>query len=136
MSKGIRAKRTQGMHWIRDEKRLAIYVRDGLGCVYCKRGIEQDAKLTLDHLVPYSMGGSNKATNLVTCCSVCNSSRGTRSYRVFAAAVAVYRNPADRLTTEIIVRDIKNCTARKIDVQSAKTLIALRGGFVSACKGK
>lgn len=35
-------KRTQGMNWIRKDKRLAIYMRDGMACVYCG--------LTLDHL--------------------------------------------------------------------------------------
>lgn len=30
----------QGMNWIRQEKRYAIYLRDGLACVWCKATIE------------------------------------------------------------------------------------------------
>jgi len=48
MSKTAPAKRTQGMNWIRKEKRLAIYLRDGLACGYCGQSIEDGAKLTLD----------------------------------------------------------------------------------------
>src|SRR5579864_3755109 len=82
----------QGMNWIRQEKRLAIYLRDGLACAWCGDTIENGARLTLDHLTPYSKGGSNQPANLVTSCSRCNSSRGTRSVKAFAVAVAAYLN--------------------------------------------
>ena len=77
----------QGMNWITKHKRLAIYMRDGLACCYCAEGIEEGAKLTLDHVVPHSKGGSNDARNLVTACHRCNSNRGDRSITTFAAAV-------------------------------------------------
>jgi 5-methylcytosine-specific restriction endonuclease McrA len=43
----------QGMNWIRQEKRLAIYLRDGLACGYCGDSVENGAKLSLDHLKPH-----------------------------------------------------------------------------------
>ena len=33
---------TNGSKWIRPEKRMAIYLRDGLACVYCGEGVEHD----------------------------------------------------------------------------------------------
>ena len=68
----------QGMNWITQKKRLAIYLRDGLACAYCGASVETGAQLSLDHLIPHSEGGTNHESNLVTCCSRCNSSRGAR----------------------------------------------------------
>ncbi len=121
----------QGMNWLRPEKRLAIYLRDGLACVYCNQSVEEDGvKLTLDHLRPYSQGGSNAETNLVTCCALCNASRGTRRWKVFAAAVAVYRN--HDMTPEKVIRFIDLTRNRVLDVEAAKELIARRGSFTDA----
>lgn len=70
-----------GSSWIRREKRLAIYLRDGFICVYCRRDLRDAAKseVSLDHLIPRSEGGDNHQTNLVTACTPCNSSRQDRS---------------------------------------------------------
>lgn len=72
---GSRAASWQGMNWIRQEKRLAIYMRDGMACAYCGASAEQGATLSLDHLLPHSRGGGNGEGNLVTCCTGCNSRR-------------------------------------------------------------
>ena len=48
-----------GSKWIRPDKRLAIYLRDGLACAYCGDSVEEGAKLSLDHLTCHSHGGSN-----------------------------------------------------------------------------
>lgn len=117
----------QGMNWIRQDKRLAIYLRDGLACGYCGEAAEQGAQLTLDHLKPHSKGGSNHETNLVTCCSRCNSSRGNRPVATFARAVAEYRNHG--LTAEQVISHVRNCAARSLKGprEEAKSLIARRG---------
>lgn len=68
-----------GMNWIRQAKRLAIYMRDNFSCLYCGTGIEQaEIILTLDHVVHH---GSNDATNLVTACMDCNVSKRCMSLR-------------------------------------------------------
>lgn len=121
-----------GMNWLRPEKRLAIYLRDGLACCYCGASVETETKLTLDHLTPRSRGGSNQATNLVTACVRCNSSRGTRSWRAFAGAVATYINhgvTAAEITTHIAAR-----RKSPISVDEARALIARRGGFTAALR--
>ena len=35
-----------GRNWIRPEKRRALYLRDGLACVYCGDSLEDGARLT------------------------------------------------------------------------------------------
>ena len=73
-------KKWQGGKWIRNDRRLAIYLRDGLACVYCGQSVEEDGiVMTLDHLKPRSKGGKNEPTNLITACKTCNSSRGNRA---------------------------------------------------------
>ena len=116
-------KRVQGMNWIRQEKRLAIYLRDGLACAYCGASVEDGSILTLDHIKPYSKGGSNEAKNLITSCRKCNSSRGVRPLKQFISAVAEY---VDHDSAEI-ERHIRNCRNRKLDMIEAKRLIGLRG---------
>lgn len=124
---------THGMNWIRKERRLAIYIRDGFACAYCGAAVEDGAKLTLDHLTPHSHEGTNEATNLVTCCHKCNSSRGNRSVAAFVEAVAQYLNHG--ITGQMILDHIATTTRRPVDVKAAKALIAQRGGFTAALKG-
>jgi len=128
-----RKEKNQGMNWIRPVKRLAIYLRDGLACAYCGSSVEEGAKLTLDHVVPYSKGGTNHESNLVTCCHKCNSSRGNRSWRKFAASVAEYIDHG--ATAEAIVAHVTRTTRRKLDIAAASELIERRGGFSAAVKG-
>ena len=71
-----------GMNWIRQSKRQAIYDRDGHKCIYCGSNGD-DSRLTLDHLKPVELGGTNRASNLVTCCLLCNSSKGRKSLTNF-----------------------------------------------------
>lgn len=123
----------QGMNWIRPEKRLAIYLRDGLACCYCGDTVEQGAKLTLDHLKPHCKGGANTPSNLVTCCHRCNSSRGKRSYTKFADSVAAYLN--HDVTTAKILAHIARTRQRVLNIAEAKELIARRGGFSAALNG-
>ena len=123
------------MNWIRQEKRLAIYLRDGLACAYCGHGVEDGATLSLDHLIPHSQGGSNRAENLVTCCDRCNKSRGVRPVKAFCSAVAQYLNHgALALEIELHVRD---CIARELAprIAEAKTLIARRGSVARVLAG-
>lgn len=55
----------------------SIHERDGFACVYC--GAKND--LGIDHLIPYSKGGSTKPFNIVTACSECNASKGASDPR-------------------------------------------------------
>jgi hypothetical protein len=83
----------RGKHWIRDERRLAIHIRDEFACLYCGRSLKnaEPGELTLDHLRPRSAGGGNENENLVTACKPCNSSRGDRPWVDFAPGGALDR---------------------------------------------
>jgi hypothetical protein len=74
----------QGAKWCWPATRLAIYLRDGLACVWCSWSVEDGASLTLDHLTPHCRGGSNAPTNLVTACKRCNDTRGAASAAAWA----------------------------------------------------
>ena len=54
----------------------AAYERDGKACRYCGR---TDARLSIDHVVPRSKGGSDELENLVVACTPCNSRKSCRT---------------------------------------------------------
>jgi len=116
------ARRTQGSHWVRPSTRLAIHMRDGLACCWCGHAVEEGERLTLDHLRPYSRGGSNAPANLVTSCAHCNSARGTRSVAAFARAVAEY---TQQNAGEIVAR-IRRHARRALPRAEALAMIAAR----------
>ena len=76
-------RRYSGGGWIRQPKRWAIYLRDAVdGIPVCRicgdnalRLASTGRFLTLDHLVPRAVGGSNERTNLRTVCNLCNMRR-------------------------------------------------------------
>lgn len=106
------SRKWNGMNWIRQDKRLAIYIRDGFACMWCGESVEDGACLTLDHVRPHSKGGSNDESNLVTCCERCNKRRQDRLPLRFARIVAEYVGGA--LTAEAILADIRRNTRRSL----------------------
>lgn len=56
------------------ELRQRILARDGRRCVEC--ATTED--LTLDHIYPWSLGGSDTEDNLRTLCRSCNSKKGAK----------------------------------------------------------
>ena len=116
----------QGMNWIAKDKRMAIYLRDGMACAYCGSGLEDGAQLTLDHLTPRSHGGTHAETNLVTCCQKCNSVRGDRDLGEFVKATAAYINHG--VTAEAIMSGIDQLTRRPLGEyrKMAKEILACR----------
>lgn len=124
------ARKWNGSKWIRKERRLGIYLRDGMACVYCGASIEEDGiVLSLDHVKPDSKGGDNRSSNLVTCCRKCNSSRGNRPLRDFCKAIAGYLNHG--IVWQDIENHVWNCTRRKVDYKTASKILARRNGRIS-----
>lgn len=54
--------------------RYEILRRDNHACRYCG-ATAPDAKLNVDHVIPQSLGGSDKPENLVTSCADCNAGK-------------------------------------------------------------
>jgi len=123
------------MNWLRQEKRLAIYLRDGLACAWCGDSVENGAKMTLDHLTPHSKGGGNGEKNLVACCHRCNCSRGNRSVKQFAAGVAEYLNHG--VEAKEIESHVRACAKRDLAPHKAeaKEMIARRGSAARVLAG-
>jgi len=55
--------------------RTNIFRRDGYSCVYCNTSTH----LTIDHIIPRSLGGKDTWENLVTACQTCNTKKGNRT---------------------------------------------------------
>ncbi len=53
--------------------RQNIFKRDRFQCVYCQK----KENLTIDHVVPRSIGGKDSWNNLVTACQKCNAQKGS-----------------------------------------------------------
>lgn len=56
--------------------RELVMARDGRKCVYC--GTEE--RLSMDHIRPFTQGGTTEASNLVTACQTCNIIAGNRLF--------------------------------------------------------
>jgi len=55
-----------------------LFKRDGNKCIYCgSRHINKE--LSRDHVIPISLGGEDKWTNVVTACKRCNNHKGGRT---------------------------------------------------------
>jgi hypothetical protein len=70
--------------------RWLVFRRDGYACVWC--GSVSD--LTVDHIHPVALGGTNELSNLQTLCRTCNSRKG-----ILASPGRYRRREARRLTT-------------------------------------
>lgn len=56
--------------------RFEVLKRDNFTCRYCRSTEDQ---LTIDHVIPTALGGSDSPDNLVTCCADCNSGKTSTS---------------------------------------------------------
>lgn len=115
----------QGSKWIRPAKRLAIYHRDGFCCAHCGAAAEDGVFLTLDHVIACELGGSNEATNLVTACLSCNSSKQDATTNAWFATLR------DRgIDTAKVGPRIRRLTAKPLDLAAGKAFLAARKGVV------
>jgi len=78
--------RPRGADWSRT--RRAVGRRDGWRCVACRRpvreypvGVTGPDAFQVDHIVPFSRGGSDYPSNLQTLCRTCNLRKGVRTRR-------------------------------------------------------
>lgn len=56
--------------------RYEILRRDDYACRYCG-GRAPDVQLTVDHILPVALGGSDEADNLVAACAACNAGKSS-----------------------------------------------------------
>ncbi len=70
-----------------------VYERDEYRCQYCRSMFKADA-LTIDHLIPLSLGGLDEPINYVTCCVQCNQSKSNLPLDRFARTINI---PVEKL---------------------------------------
>lgn len=58
--------------------RYEVLKRDNHSCRYCG-GSAPDVKLTVDHVVPVALGGTDNPDNLVAACADCNAGKSSTS---------------------------------------------------------
>jgi len=74
-----------------------ILNRDGFKCTYCGSA----EKLTADHIVPLTRGGTHDPSNLTACCIPCNTAKGNKLLHEWSGGQSasfhptVHRNPPD-----------------------------------------
>ena len=63
------------LSWYRE-----TYIKCGYRCAYCGKDLLYDFEtwmgVEVDHIVPISKGGSDKLSNRVAACSICNGEKG------------------------------------------------------------
>jgi len=102
----------------RPDLKLALKLRDGFRCLYCNANLEGESpqNITIDHLKPFSKGGSNEPKNCITACRSCNCTRQAISWRAFARQVG---------GIEAVTRIIRH-TSRKITKYRIRAKISTR----------
>jgi 5-methylcytosine-specific restriction endonuclease McrA len=69
--------------------RKNVLIRDGYVCGYCG---SSKGPMTVDHIIPKNMGGSDSWENLVCACERCNNKKGDRTPA--QAGMSLLRKPA------------------------------------------
>jgi 5-methylcytosine-specific restriction endonuclease McrA len=103
--------------------RFAVYARDSWVCLYCARGAEDGISLTVDHVQPVATGGTDAASNLVTCCGDCNSLKRDMSLTGWA----LYLRERG-LKTAAMVRRVKAQLQKPVDLAAGKAAAKARKG--------
>lgn len=89
--------------------RFEILRRDNHTCRYCG-ATASDVILTVDHVVPTALGGSDEPSNLVTACAPCNSGKSATNpdapVVADVAADAVRWSAAIKLAAQAMLEDI------------------------------
>jgi 5-methylcytosine-specific restriction endonuclease McrA len=71
----------------RRAKDLLFCDRPWVECHYCGTRLTRE-QATLDHIKPWSAGGSNRISNFLIACGPCNRKRGTMPYQKYIKRIA------------------------------------------------
>lgn len=127
--KGVSVPRPyNGMKWICHSRRWAIYWRDrdpvtgAFRCMWCLQTLwtssgKKRFRLSLDHLLPVSDGGTHTPENLITACVPCNATRGDCSFEDWCGS-----SQFDPTTYERIMQSIST----PLDMPMGRLLASIR----------
>lgn len=102
-----------------DDRRHAIFERDGYRCTYCGREFPA-AQLTVDHIQPRVKRGDNSPGNLVTACRLCNREKGSMAAWEYLRDKPVERQNFLRYATRAWKRHLKAVSTAGGGEQSAE----------------
>ena len=71
-------KKQENVRTISGKTRLDVFERDDYRCQMCGRTVDDGIKLHIDHIVPFSKGGSSEMDNLQVLCHECNLAKHDR----------------------------------------------------------
>lgn len=80
--------------------REAVLQRDGYACQWCKAHIRVTTNFEIDHIIPWSAGGTNATDNLRTLCAYCNQERSN------------FRTDSEIATARLIIQNCPRCYDR------------------------
>jgi hypothetical protein len=92
--------------------RFEILRRDGHRCRYCGAAPD-DVCLTIDHVLPRSLGGDDTPSNLVTSCADCNAGKAS-SHPESGYVAEVSREALGRLAREMFAEHEFNIIAETV----------------------
>lgn len=105
--------------------RFEVLRRDDHTCRYCG-GKAPEVTLTVDHVLPVALGGTDDPTNLVACCHECNAGKSSTS-------------PGEKLVADVNEEALKWAAAREIALRKRAERIAsekkLAGAFLESWRG-
>ena len=85
--------------------RRNIYARDENTCQYCAKRFST-TELTIDHVVPRTLGGPTSWTNVVVACTKCNSRKGGR--KLHETGMKLLKAPAAPKRSPVIALKIRS----------------------------
>lgn len=94
--------------------RYEVLRRDGHSCRYCG-ATAADSPLTVDHVIPVALGGSDAPDNLVAACQPCNSGKAATSPDETMVASA----SQDALRWSAAIKRAAEIRAREVDTREA-----------------
>ena len=83
------------------KKKLRLIERDGKQCFYCGMQAKRLAKLTVDHVVPRSQGGTSELGNLVLACRPCNVRKGGKTIAQWKQELEYMLASIEKISTKI-----------------------------------
>src|SRR3990167_152254 len=75
----------------RKHNNFDVFEACGFRCVYCGLGPIDGIRLSVDHIIPRSLGGDNSPRNRVAACKSCNSSKNANIGTAYKAAAYLGR---------------------------------------------
>ena len=75
--------------------RRRVYKRDNYICQYCGN-LCSESDISIDHIIPASMGGSSRMDNLITCCLLCNRIKNGKVFNSIEEIKEYIRNAREK----------------------------------------